>query len=77
MITVDSAGVPDQPLRARLKSLLSGIRPWDDQERTHLAETAEWITSGAPLYTIYVGRDSVLGSPGGVDTRAMTLCKIF
>lgn len=50
MITVDSAGVPDQPLRARLKSLLSGIRPWDDQERTHLAETAEWITSGAPLY---------------------------
>ncbi|MFJ8002897.1 hypothetical protein [Streptomyces fagopyri] len=27
--------------------------------------------------TIYVGRDSVLGSPGEVDTRAMTLCKIF
>lgn len=27
--------------------------------------------------TIYVGRDSVLGSPGEVDTRAMTLCKIL
>ena len=27
--------------------------------------------------TIYVGRNSVLGSPGEVDTRAMTLCKIF
>lgn len=27
--------------------------------------------------TIYVGRNSVLGSPGEVDMRAMTLCKIF
>jgi hypothetical protein len=27
--------------------------------------------------TIYVGRSSVLGSPGDVDMRAMTLCKIF
>ncbi|MET7286449.1 hypothetical protein [Streptomyces sp. NPDC005573] len=27
--------------------------------------------------TIYVGRNSVLGSPGDVDMRAMTLCKIF
>ncbi|MEU5769571.1 hypothetical protein ABZ782_26995 [Streptomyces asoensis] len=27
--------------------------------------------------TIYVGRDSVLGPPGDVDMRAMTLCKIF
>lgn len=26
--------------------------------------------------TIYVGRNSVLGSPGDVDMRAMTLCKI-
>lgn len=27
--------------------------------------------------TIYVGRNSVLGSPGDVDMRAMTLCKIL
>lgn len=27
--------------------------------------------------TIYVGRNSVLGSPGEVDMRALTLCKIF
>jgi hypothetical protein len=27
--------------------------------------------------TVYVGRSSVLGSPGEVDMRAMTLCKIF
>ena len=27
--------------------------------------------------TIYVGRNSVLGSPGELDMRAMTLCKIF
>ncbi|WP_411147581.1 hypothetical protein [Streptomyces sp. A30] len=27
--------------------------------------------------TIYVGRNSVLGTPGDVDMRAMTLCQIF
>lgn len=27
--------------------------------------------------TVYVGRSSLLGSPGEVDMRAMTVCKIF
>ncbi len=47
---MDSSNAPDQLLRAQLMQVLSGIEPWDDQEQTHLAATAEWITSGAPLY---------------------------
>ncbi|WP_406486921.1 NUDIX hydrolase [Streptomyces phaeochromogenes] len=42
----------DQLLRARLTSLLEGVRPWDEQERAHLAEAVEWVAGGAPLYRV-------------------------
>ncbi|WP_330300874.1 NUDIX hydrolase [Streptomyces sp. NBC_00503] len=47
---MDSSGVPHQSLRGQLMHVLGGIEPWDDLERSHLAETVEWITGGAPLY---------------------------
>lgn len=47
---MDSSKAPDRLLRAQLMQVLGGIEPWDDQEQTHLAATAEWITGGAPLY---------------------------
>jgi 8-oxo-dGTP pyrophosphatase MutT (NUDIX family) len=50
VITTERSDVPDQPLRARLLEVLGGIRPWDEQERAHLAETADWVGGGAPLY---------------------------
>jgi 8-oxo-dGTP pyrophosphatase MutT (NUDIX family) len=46
----DASEVPDQLRRAQLTELLKGVRPWDEQERTHLAATMEWIAGGAPLY---------------------------
>lgn len=49
---IDASDVSDQLLRTQLTNLLEGIRPWDEQERTHLAEAAEWIASGAPLYRV-------------------------
>ncbi|MDQ0947298.1 8-oxo-dGTP pyrophosphatase MutT (NUDIX family) [Streptomyces phaeochromogenes] len=42
----------DQLLRVRLTSLLEGVRPWDGQERAHLAEAVEWIAGGAPLHRV-------------------------
>jgi 8-oxo-dGTP pyrophosphatase MutT (NUDIX family) len=36
--------------RAQLTDLLNGVRPWDDQERAHLATAVEWVGAGAPLY---------------------------
>ncbi|MFG3022538.1 hypothetical protein ACGFZQ_28980 [Streptomyces sp. NPDC048254] len=42
-----------------------------------LLSTGNCPAGTSPWDTVYVGRDSVLGSPGEVDTRAMTLCKIF
>ncbi|MFF1958881.1 NUDIX hydrolase [Streptomyces sp. NPDC058220] len=50
MNATDASDVSDQLLRSRLANLLEGIRPWDEQERTHLAAAAEWIAGGAPLY---------------------------
>lgn len=45
----DATG-PDDRRRARLTTLIGGIRPWDAQERAHLGETEAWVASGAPLY---------------------------
>ncbi|MER6136163.1 NUDIX domain-containing protein [Streptomyces sp. NPDC001815] len=53
MNTVTGTGgseLTDQLLRGRLARLLDGVRPWDEQERAHLATAAEWIAGGAPLY---------------------------
>ncbi|MCX4902920.1 NUDIX domain-containing protein [Streptomyces sp. NBC_00878] len=32
--------------------MLESVRPWDEQERAHLAEAAAWIVGGAPLYRV-------------------------
>ncbi|MEU0119310.1 NUDIX domain-containing protein [Streptomyces bobili] len=50
MTAIDASEVSDQLLRARLTDLLNRVRPWDEQERTHLAAAVEWVASGAPLY---------------------------
>ncbi|MFF4056004.1 hypothetical protein ACFYZ8_14730 [Streptomyces sp. NPDC001668] len=42
-----------------------------------LISSGTWPVGTSQWDTIYVGRSSVLGSPGDVDMRAMTLCKIF
>lgn len=55
MNSVNATGASDerdQLLRARLTSLLEGVRPWDEQERVHLAEAVEWVAGGAPLYRV-------------------------
>ncbi|MEU9875992.1 NUDIX hydrolase [Streptomyces phaeochromogenes] len=55
MNSVNATGASDerdQLLRARLTSLLEGVRPWDEQERAHLAEAVEWVAGGAPLYRV-------------------------
>ncbi|WP_245878810.1 NUDIX hydrolase [Streptosporangium subroseum] len=52
MTALGASDIPDRPLRARLAELLKGIRPWDDQERVHLAAAAEWIAGGAPLHRV-------------------------
>ncbi|MFD3372877.1 MULTISPECIES: NUDIX domain-containing protein [unclassified Streptomyces] len=49
MNATDASGRVDQLLRARLTSLLEGVRPWDELERVHLAEAVGWIAGGAPL----------------------------
>jgi 8-oxo-dGTP pyrophosphatase MutT (NUDIX family) len=41
---------PDAATPAGLADLAQGIRAWDRTEREHLAMTAAWIASGAPLY---------------------------
>ncbi|WP_202805826.1 NUDIX domain-containing protein [Actinopolymorpha alba] len=41
---------PARPDRVHLATLLEGIAPWDELERTHLATAAQWIAGGAPLY---------------------------
>ncbi|TRO59772.1 NUDIX domain-containing protein [Streptomyces sp. IB201691-2A2] len=50
--TTEASDERDQLLRVRLTSLLEGVRPWDEQERAHLAEAVEWIAGGAPLYRV-------------------------
>ena len=50
--TTEASDERDQLLRVRLTSLLEGVRPWDEQERVHLAEAVEWIAGGAPLYRV-------------------------
>ena len=55
MNAVNTTGASDergQLLRARLTSLLEGVRPWDEQERVHLAEAVEWVAGGAPLHRV-------------------------
>lgn len=41
----DASEVPDQLRRAQLTELLKGVHPWDEQERTHLAATMEWVAA--------------------------------
>ncbi|MEU9897324.1 NUDIX hydrolase [Streptomyces phaeochromogenes] len=52
MNATDAPDGVDQLLRARLTSLLEGVRPSDEQEHAHLAEAVDWITGGAPLYRV-------------------------
>ncbi|WP_129664874.1 NUDIX domain-containing protein [Phytoactinopolyspora endophytica] len=52
MATGDARSAPETALRAHLLDLLHEIEPWDDQERAHLRDATEWISSGAPLYRV-------------------------
>ncbi|MEU5345893.1 MULTISPECIES: NUDIX domain-containing protein [unclassified Streptomyces] len=52
MNATDAPDGVDQLLRARLTSLLEGVRPWDEQERAHLSEAVKWVAGGAPLYRV-------------------------
>ena len=52
MTVPDCRHTPDRALRARLTELVEGIPAWDELERAHIATTAEWIASGAPLYRV-------------------------
>ncbi|MFH8933776.1 NUDIX hydrolase [Streptomyces griseosporeus] len=42
----------EESLRGELLTLVEGIDPWDDLERTHLRTATEWITSGARLHRL-------------------------
>src|SRR5436189_126971 len=39
-------------IRERIRSLVADIEPYDDLERRHIADTLEWVDSGAPLFRI-------------------------
>jgi len=43
-------GGSDPAIRDRLAKTVEAIEAWDDSERQHVATTAAWIASGAPLY---------------------------
>lgn len=40
----------DSARRSELLTLIAGLSPWDDQERSDLEFINDWISSGAPLY---------------------------
>ncbi len=47
---LDAPAGSDDRRRAQLTDLLDTIRPWDERERTHIAEATSWVAGGAPLY---------------------------
>ncbi|MFE0388381.1 NUDIX domain-containing protein [Streptomyces bungoensis] len=50
--TERSGNTADEQSRTHLLDLIGAIAPWDDLERTHLEEAAQWIAGGAPLHRV-------------------------
>ncbi|WP_439681582.1 NUDIX hydrolase [Embleya sp. MST-111070] len=50
MTTSDVTNTAESSARERLTRLLDGVRPWDEQERGHLATATRWAAGTEPLY---------------------------